>query len=73
MRARLRLLLPVLVTGVLLSLTVGTSAQAAGHGEASDSRLAAAVIVVQAPEDPDDPGDDWPWDCASCDAAAPVS
>ncbi|MEN3608955.1 hypothetical protein [Plantactinospora sp. ZYX-F-223] len=65
MRLRLRLLVPVLVTGALLPLTVAASAHAAGSGEAPDSglvQMAAITVVTQDPDDPDDPTDDWPWD-----------
>ncbi|GAA3732198.1 hypothetical protein GCM10022225_12660 [Plantactinospora mayteni] len=66
MRLRLRLLVPVLVTGALLPLTVAASVPAAEGCAAPASCLAekGAITVVAHPDDPGDPTDDWPWDHA---------
>ncbi|MGI5150123.1 hypothetical protein ACQEVC_27895 [Plantactinospora sp. CA-294935] len=67
MRLRLRLLVPVLVTGAFLPLTVAASVQATEGCEAPASCLVekgTSTVVARDPDDPDDPTDDWPWDHA---------
>ncbi|MDW5322294.1 hypothetical protein [Plantactinospora sp. KLBMP9567] len=64
MRLRPRLLVPVLVTGALLPLTVAASVQATEGCEAPASRLVEKGTITVVAQDPDDPTDDWPWDNA---------